>query len=124
MDRASGAKRWAARLFLLVVPDAALSDRLVSICRGALPGVHCVVCEDNVGAGFAVPPDGVDLVIVDARLAQSRSTAWLANLRRQIPRGRMLLLDGNSPGQLLALAVSLPVRLADRVTRLSIEGTS
>lgn len=114
VDRAHALQRAALPDVLLVVPDAEPGERLLAACRAAMPGVRCIVCRDEVSAAFVVPSGGVELVVVEAALARTRGAGWLANLRRQIPRGRLLLVDARSPSQLRALGVSLPWRIAPR----------
>jgi len=92
-----------AMLVLLLVLDKGLRRRLAEACRDASPGVECIESDDDIEAVFSVALHRLDLVVLDGALLQRYGARWLANWRRMIPRGGLLVLQGSPEGDILAL---------------------
>lgn len=90
-------------LVLLLVLDAERRRRLAQACRAASPHVECVESDDHVGAIFSAALDRLDLVVLDSALLQGYGTASLANWRRLMPRGSLLVLGPAPEGDVEAL---------------------
>lgn len=76
---------------MLLVSDAGRRRRLA--CAASSPRVHCVEASDEAGAMFAVAPDTLDLVVLDATIQDRGDTARLSNWRRMCPNGELLVLQ-------------------------------
>ena len=90
-------------LVLLLVLDQGRRHRLADACRELSPTVECVESDDGIEAVFSVALHRLDLVVLDDALLQRYGTGWLANWRRMIPRGGLLVLDHKPQGDIEAL---------------------
>ncbi len=90
-------------LILLLVLDKGRRRRLVDACRDVSPKVECVESDDDIEAVFSVALHRLDLVVLDGGLLQRYGSSWLANWRRMIPQGCLLVLDRSPDGDVAAL---------------------
>lgn len=77
---------------LLLIADPLRRERLLSACRNAGHEAHGVDPLDTALAVFKVPPDRVELLLLDPQLLARHGAALLSNWRRMAPSSQVVML--------------------------------